>query len=67
MAKILIYSPIHVCCSPYNDIPLYELVVRARQLASVSQLVRALHRNHWAAGLIPARGHRVAFFATASG
>ena len=33
-----------------------ELVVRARQLASVAQLVRALHRNHRAAGSIPARG-----------
>ena len=36
---------------------LYELVGRARQLASVAQLamVRALHRNRRAAGSIPAR------------
>ena len=34
---------------------IHELVVRARQLDSVAQLVRALHRNHRAAGSIPAR------------
>ena len=32
-----------------------RLWVRARQLASVAQLVRALHRNRRAAGSIPAR------------
>ena len=35
---------------------------RARQLASVAQLVRALYRNRRAAGSIPARGSIVAFF-----
>ena len=48
----------------------HELVVRARQLASVAQLVRALHRNRRAAGSIesiPARGSIVVFFATAPG
>ena len=33
---------------------IYELAVRARQLAFVAQLVRALHRNCRAAGSIPA-------------
>ena len=42
-----------------------EPVVNARQLASVAQLVRALHRNHRASGSIPARAPGVAFFATA--
>ena len=46
---------------------IHELVVRARQLDSVAQLVRALHRNRRAAGSIPARGPIVAFFATAPG
>ena len=44
-----------------------ELVVRVRQLASVAQLVRALHRNHRAAGSILARGPSVAFFTSAPG
>ena len=44
-----------------------ELVVRVRQLASVAQLVIALHRNRRAAGSIPARGPSVAFFTTAPG
>ena len=34
---------------------------------TVAQLVRALHRNRRATGSIPARGHIVAFFATALG
>jgi hypothetical protein len=33
----------------------------------VTELVRALHRNRRAAGLIPARGLIVAFFAAARG
>ena len=37
------------------------LVVRARQLASVAQLVRALHRNRRAAGSIPARDLKLHF------
>ena len=47
--------------------PVYiqELEIRARQLASAAQVVRALHRNRRAAGSIPARGAKVAFFATA--
>ena len=49
------------------DILNHEFVVNARQLASVAQLVRALHRNRRAAGLIPARGPIVVFFATAPG
>ena len=44
-----------------------QLAVRARQLASVAQLVRALHWNHRATGSIPVRGLIVAFFATAPG
>ena len=45
---------------PY--ISLHELVVRARQLASVAQLIRALHRNRMAAVSIPAmQGPVVAF------
>ena len=36
----------------------------ARKLASVAQLVRALHRNRRATGSIPAKGTIVAFFAT---
>ena len=39
----------------YIYIYIHELVVRARQLASVAQLVRALHRNHRATGSIPVR------------
>ena len=34
----------------------HKLVVRARQLVSAAQLVRTLHQNRSAAGLIPARG-----------
>ena len=45
----------------------HELVVRAQQLSSVAQLVRALHRNRRAAGSIPARGPKVAFFAAVPG
>ena len=37
------------------------------ELASVAQLVRALHRNRRTTGSIPARGPSVAFFATAPG
>ena len=40
----------------------FYFVVRARQLASVAQLVRALHRNRRAAGSIPATEPIVAFF-----
>ena len=40
---------------------IHELVVRARQLASVAQLVRALHRNRRAAGSIPARDLKLHF------
>ena len=39
----------------YIHIHIHELVVRARQLPSVTQFVRALHRNRGAAGSIPAR------------
>ena len=43
----------------------HESVVRTRQLASVAQLVRALHRNRRATGSIPVRGPIVAFFTAA--
>ena len=35
---------------------IHELAVRARQLASVAQLVRALHQNRRTTGSIPTRG-----------
>ena len=40
---------------------IHELVVRARQLASVAQLVRALHRNRRAADSTPARDLQLHF------
>ena len=40
-----------------------RLTVTAQQLASVAQLVRALHRNRSAVGSIPIRGPCAAFFA----
>ena len=43
----------------YPSIYTLNLWFRARQLDSVAQLVRALHRNRRAAGSIPARGSRV--------
>ena len=45
------------------DLGLYihELTVTAQQLASVAQLVRALHRNRRAVGSIPTRGPCAAF------
>ena len=46
---------------------IHELVVRSSATGSVAQLVRALHRNHKAAGSIPARGLIVAFFAADPG
>ena len=50
---------------PSSDRNLHlKVTVRARQLASVAQLVRALHRNRWS---IPVRGPIVVFFATAPG
>jgi hypothetical protein len=42
---------------------MHELVVRAQQLCYVIELVRALYRNHRAAGSIPGRVRIVAFFA----
>jgi hypothetical protein len=36
----------------YLIVYIHELAVRARQLDSVVHLVRALHRNRWAAGSI---------------
>ena len=45
----------------------HELAVRARQLASVAQLVRALHRNRRPAGSISSKGPKVAFFAAVPG
>ena len=44
-----------------------ELTVTAQQLASVAQLVRALHRNRRAVGSIPTRGPCAAFFAVVPG
>ena len=40
---------------------IHEHVARARQLVSVAQLVRALHRNRRAAGSIPARDIKLHF------
>ena len=48
-------------------IPNQEPFANARQLASVAQLVRALHRNRRAACSIPTRGSNAAFFATVPG
>ena len=42
---------------------IHEFTVTAQQLASVAQLVRALHRNRRAVGSIPTRGPCAAFFA----
>ena len=49
--------------------PIYkrQLEVGARQLDSVAQLFKALHRNRRAADLIPVREPVVGFFAGASG
>ena len=46
---------------------IHEFTVTAQQLASVAQLVRALHRNRRAVGSIPTRGHCAAFFAVVPG
>ena len=51
-------------CMFYISTPSQE---QLRQLDSVAQLVRALHRNRRAAGWIPTRGPIVALFATAPG
>jgi hypothetical protein len=40
---------------------IHELVVRARQLASVAQFVRALRRNRMATDFIPARDLKLHF------
>ena len=58
-------STIYPCITHY--IYIHELVVRAQQLASVAQLVRALHRNRRATGSIPARGTIVTFFTAVPG
>ena len=54
MAKILV--SIHTPYIGTTLVFIHERVVRARQLASVAQLVRALHQNRRAAASIPARG-----------
>ena len=46
---------------------IHELTVTAQQLASVAQLVRALHRNRRAVGSIPTRGPCAAFFSVVPG
>ena len=52
----------HILSRKYNfQIYQVELVVRAQQLDSVAQLVRALQRNDRAAGSTPARGPVVHF------
>ena len=43
------------------------LAVTAQQLASVAQLVRALHRNRRAVGSLPTRGPCAACFAVVPG
>ena len=45
--------------NPVRDI--HELTATVQQLASVAQLVRALHRNRRAVGSIPTRGPCAAF------
>ena len=45
-----------------KEIVKHEFEVRDRQLASVTQLVIALNRNHGAAGLNPSREQSVIFF-----
>ena len=40
---------------------IHELTVTAQKLASVAQLVRALHQNRMAVGSIPTRGRCAAF------
>ena len=56
-------QPAHPITYIYN----HELTVTAQQLASVAQLVRALHRNRRAVGSIPTRGPCAAFFAVVPG
>ena len=54
----------------YHLSTIHELAIRAQQLASLAQLVRALHGNRRTAGSIPARGPItpiLAFFPTAPG
>ena len=47
---------------------IHELVVKLdNSQASVGQLVRALHRNRRAAGSIPVRDLKIAFFPSVSG
>ena len=46
---------------------MHELTVTAQQLASVAQLLRALHRNRRAVGSIPTTGPCAAFFAVVPG
>ena len=65
MPKILIFT--HMPYIGITFVYIAELVIRARQLDSVAQLVRALHWNHRAAGSMPARGPVVAFCATVPG
>ena len=56
------YINSHIYCTwQYPNIYIHELVVRAWQLASVSQLVRELHWNHRATCLIPARNLKLHF------
>ena len=65
------FRDFHVQMSSRSMYCIHELVVKTRQVSSVAQLVRALHRNRRAAGLIPARGpiyiYIVVFFAAAPG
>ena len=46
---------------------IHELSVTAQQLASVAQLVRALHQNHMAVGSMPTTAPCAAFFAGVPG
>ena len=54
-------------CSEHMQSIYVRLTVTAHQLASVAQLVRALHRNRMAVGSIPTRGPSAAFFTVVPG
>ena len=56
MREFLIFPHIPYTGITYSMYCIHELVVKTRQVDSVAQLVRALHRNRRAAGLIPVRG-----------
>ena len=60
-------STLYITTRTPDYLYIHELTVTAQQLASVAQLVRALHRNRRAVGSIPTRGPCAAFFAAVPG